>query len=209
MSRPPLEGFAAGAFVSFPWDQGGSCASQVAAGSPPRVSSRSPAFTTGSRGTLMISPRGSGMQSPAALCRTPAVRLPPVSRPQAAGKNKFYTCCRPSERFTRRVILCDLDHLDVITVQYMLVRWPHCAGQADLWAYPAAPVAAGVQRQRWFCKLTDFPHGRILLISSQCMLHLMQVSTCRQLVPAPAAPAGVPVLLDGRGRRRRLAAAQR
>ena len=58
---------------------------QMAPGSPPRVSSRSPAFTTSSRGTLMISPRGSGMQSPAVLCRTPAVRLPPVSRSQAAG----------------------------------------------------------------------------------------------------------------------------
>jgi hypothetical protein len=64
-------------------------ATQVAAGSPPRVSSRSPAFTTGRRGTLMISPRGAGMQSPAGLCRTPAVRLPPVSRSQAAGDSGF------------------------------------------------------------------------------------------------------------------------
>lgn len=94
------------------WFQQKCGALQVAAGSPPRVSSRSPAFTTGRCGTLMISPRGSGMQSPAGLCRTPAVRLPPVSRSQAAGGSDS-------------------------PLQYMCIWRPHCTEQSGLQGYLA------------------------------------------------------------------------
>lgn len=63
---------------------------QVAARSPPRVSARSSGFTTTSRGQSgLISPRSGigsplSVRSPAGLSRSPAVRLPTMSRTSPA-----------------------------------------------------------------------------------------------------------------------------